>query len=96
MLKFASRIPLHILTIFQSGKDVCDCRNNESLAICAHSVAVADTFGGLSKLINWYKSNKESVNLWKLSRSSSSTPKHPGAKPHQRQKKARLKIVFQF
>ena len=83
----------HILTVFESGKVTCDCSNNEALTICAHSVAVADTFGGLLKLINWYKTSKQSVNLWKLSKSSLSTPKHPGAKPHQKQKRSKSKNI---
>ena len=26
----------HIVQIFKSGKVICDCKNNESLAMCAH------------------------------------------------------------
>ncbi len=91
-LSYTSPRP-HILTMFTSGKVIRDCRNNESLAICAHSVAVADTSGCLLKLINWYKSIKQSTNLWKLSKSSSSMPKHPGAKPHQTQKRSKSKSI---
>lgn len=91
-ISYASPRP-HILTVFESGKVTCDCRNKESLNICAHSVAVADTIGSLLKLINWYKSSKQSVNLWKLSKSSLLTPKHPGAKPHLKQKRSKSKNI---
>ena len=76
----------HIVTIFDSGKVVCDCKNNDNLCICAHSIAVnvAEKAGQLKKLIEWYKKSKQSANLWKLSRSSN-VPKQPGAKPNQRQ-----------
>ena len=74
----------HIVTMFDSGKVVCDCKNNDNLCICAHSIAVAEKAGQLKKLIEWYKKSKQSANLWKLSRSSN-VPKRPGAKPNQRQ-----------
>jgi hypothetical protein len=82
----------HIVTIYESGKTTCDCKNYESLSMCAHSVAVADKFGCLQKLIEWYKSSKQSVNLWKLARSANTT-KRPGAKPNQRQRKSNTKHV---
>ena len=82
----------HILNIFESGKITCDCRNNESLALCAHSVAVGEKFGLLKKLLEWYQSSNQSINMWKFSRSSATTPQNPGAKPNQRKRKSKNKL----
>lgn len=82
---FSSSVP-HFVRIFQSGKVTCDCKNNASLALCAHVVAVADVEGCLDKFLDWYKQSKQSVNLWNLSKSSK-VPKNPGAKPNQTEKK---------
>ena len=82
----------HILTMFESGKIICDCKNNETLALCAHSVAVAEKFNVLKKLVDWYKSSSQSVNLWKVSQSSLTTPLHAGAKPNQRKMNSKNKL----
>ena len=57
-----------------------------------HSVSVAERYGQLSKLITWYKSSKQCLNMWTLPKSSPSSPKKPGAKPNQRQKKTKNKL----
>ena len=82
----------HIVTMYENGKITCDCKNNESLTLCSHAIAVAEKGGCLQRLIDWYKQTKQSANLWRLSRTSN-VPKRPGAKPNQcPPKKAKTKI----
>ena len=82
----------HIVTVFESGKITCDCKKNENLTLCSHSIAVAEKGGYLHKLLKWYMKSKQSANLWCLSKTSN-VPKRPGAKPNQRQpRKIRSKV----
>ena len=44
----------HIVTVFENRKVTYDCRNNENLTLCLHSIAVAEKGAHLLKLLNWY------------------------------------------
>ena len=84
----------HFVRFFQNGKLTCDCQNNASLAVCSHTVAVADNEGCLTKLVEWYQKSKQTTNLWALSKKTK-VPKKPGAKPHQasgKKKSVRLPV----
>lgn len=87
----------HFVRLFQSGKVTCDCQNNESLALCSHTIAVANNENCLSRLLEQYNKTKQSVNLWKLLKSFK-VPKNPGAKPHQvssHKRKGKDKLLLQ-
>ncbi len=60
----------HFVRIFQNGKLTRDCQNNASLALCSHTVAVTDSEGCLTKLVEWYTKSKQTANLWALSKTA--------------------------
>ena len=78
----------HLVTMLTSGKVTCDCLNYSTKSLCSHSLAVAQRYGVLAKLLQWYTQTNQQANFWSLARSSD-VPKQPGSK-RKRSRVARL------
>ena len=68
VLSSSSSVP-HFVQYKGNGRFVCDssCLHWKSSGICSHSIAVAETVGGLSEFLKWFVSSTQAPNITAVS-----------------------------